>query len=138
MAELRIFFKILRPHFQNSFSQLFYIFCAKVKDTTLKSYWKPNTSVFLSTLWILSTFTHFGAFVLLWDLVSIIFTIFFMGSEVYLERCDSYDNFDLKQKFKKIIFREFCKRIHCPPIVTLALLLFLTQSRRTNHQSPIG
>ena len=50
----------------------------------------------------------------------------FIGSEVCLERCDSYGDFGFKKRKKNIfILREFCKRTHCPPIVTLALLLFL-------------
>ena len=70
----------------------------------------------------------FGPFFLLCGLVSHIFTIFVRDSEVCLERCDSYGNFGyLKKKKKKIILREFSKRTHCPPIVTLFLLLFVSQ-----------
>jgi hypothetical protein len=48
-----------------------------------------------------------------------------MGSEVYQERCDSYGNFGFKKKSNNLILREFCKRTHCPSIVTLVLLLFI-------------
>ena len=45
-ATISNFFKILGSHFQNSFVSIFcYVFCAKLKDKTLKSYWKPNNSV---------------------------------------------------------------------------------------------
>ena len=81
-------------------------------------------------------FSHFGDFLLLCDLVSIIFTKIFMGSEVCLERCDSYGNFGFKKKSNNFILREFCKRTHCPPIVTLALLLFLCKNdeKRCNNR----
>ena len=58
------------------------------------------------------------------DLLSYIFT-FFRGSEVYLERCDSYGNFGYLKKSNIFILREILKRKHCPSIGTLALLLFL-------------
>ena len=123
----------MTPHFQNSFfSTFFNVFCAKVEDGTLESYWKPNTSVLSSTSWILLIFIHFGAFLLLCGLVSIYFTIFFMGSEVCLERCNFYGNLGLKKKSNNFILREFCKRTHCPPIVTLALLLFLSKTQKKN------
>ena len=48
-----------------------------------------------------------------------------MGLEVCLERCDSYGHFGYLKKSKKIILREFCKRLHCPAIGTLTLLLFI-------------
>ena len=71
-----------------------------------------------------SHFIHFWPFLLLCRLFSNIFTIYHRGSEVCLERCDSYDNFShLKNKIN--IQREICKRRHCPPIGTLALLLYL-------------
>ena len=108
-------------------STFFYVFYAKLHDGTQKSYWKPNTSVLLSASWILQIFIHFGAFLLLCGLFSIIFQKNVMGSEVCLERCDSYGDFGFKKRKKNIfILREFCKRTHCPPIVTLALLLFVT------------
>ena len=59
-----------------------------------------------------------------------IFTISFRGSEVCLERCDSYSNFGYLNKSNIFILREISKRTHCPYIVTLALLLFLSQSLR--------
>ena len=71
---------------------MFNVFCAKLKDGTLKSYGKPNTSVLLSILLILHIYIQFWAFLLLCGLVSIFFTIFFRGSEVCLETCDSYGN----------------------------------------------
>ena len=71
-------------------------------------------------------FGQFGAFLLLCGLVSIILTNIFMGSEVGLERCDSYGNFGYLKTSKMIILREFCEGTHCPAIGTLALLLFLT------------
>ena len=77
-------------------------------------------------------FVHFGAFLLLSNLVSHIFTILFRGSELCLETIDCYSNFCYlkKKNTKKNIFipREFCKRTHCPPIVTLALILFICHS----------
>ena len=90
------FILILRPHFQNSFfSQFFcYVFCAKLKDRTLKSYWKQNTSLLLFTSWILKKISNFGQFCC--------FAAYFLllkkkiiGSEVCLERCDSYSDFGL-------------------------------------------
>ena len=48
----------------------------------------------------------------------------FKGSGVCLGRYDSYGNFGFK-KLHILILREFSKRTHCPPIVILALLLFL-------------
>ena len=82
MTKLWFFFKIPRPHFQNSFSPTFlYVFCAKLKDTTLKSYWKPNTSVLCVHNEFLQIFTNFGAFLLLCGLVSITFTKNVIGSD---------------------------------------------------------
>ena len=93
---------------------------------TQKSYWKPNSSVILSTSWILQIFVHFWSFLLLCGLVSTIFTMFFRDSEVCLEIYDWYGDFGyLTKKINIFIWREICKRTHCPPIVTLALLLFL-------------
>ena len=67
-----LFFKVnygrIKIFFQNSgttFSKQFFlnvffnVFCAKVKDITLKSYWKLNNSVLLSTLWILLLLFYF-------------------------------------------------------------------------------
>ena len=51
---------------------------------------------------ILQFFINFKSFLLLCGLVSNFFTIFFMGSEVCLERCDSYGNFGYFEK--KITF----------------------------------
>ena len=50
MAKFSIFLNIPGPHFQNSFVPIifFYVFCAKLKDGTQKSYKKPNTSVKLA------------------------------------------------------------------------------------------
>ena len=48
----------------------------------------------------LSFFGHFCG------LVSYIFTIFFMGSEVCLERCDSYGNFGYLEKNQTFLFHE--------------------------------
>ena len=61
-------------------------FCARLQNGTQKKYWKPNSSVLLSTLWILPILFIFLAFLLLSGLVSNI-------SEVCLERCDSYSDF---------------------------------------------
>ena len=49
-----------------------------------------------------------------------------MVSEVCLERCDSYGNFGFKKKSNDIILREFCEITHCPPSVTMALLLSIS------------
>ena len=76
----------------------FYVFCAKLQDGTPTSYWKPNTSVLLYASWILNFFFHFWAFLLLCSLVSHIFTNFFRGSALCLERCDSYGNFGYLKK----------------------------------------
>ena len=95
MAKLRDFFQNSETTFSKRFFLNFFfnVFCANLKERTPKNYWKLNTSVLLSTSWILQFFVHFGAFFLLCSLVSIIFTIIVMGSEVCLERCDSYGNF---------------------------------------------
>ena len=82
------------------FLNFFYVFWAKLKNRTLKSYWKPNTSVLLSTSYILQIIIHFGEFLLLWGLVSIILTIFFMG----VERCDSYGNFGYLKRNQTFLF----------------------------------
>ena len=93
-VHLRFVFKNMRPHFQNRFVPIFfYVFCARLKDWTQISYWKPNTSVLLSTSWTLQFFSHYWAFLLLCGPVSNIFTMFFRGSEVCLERYDSYGDF---------------------------------------------
>ena len=43
MAKLSIFFKLLRPHFQNSFVQFFFnVFFAKLKDKTQKKLLKTG------------------------------------------------------------------------------------------------
>ena len=76
-------------------------------------------------------FINFQPFLLLCGLVSNVFTIFFMGSEVCLERCDSYGNFGyLEKKSNIFILGEFCKRTQCPSIETLALLFFLYHKYR--------
>ena len=84
-----------------------------------KSYWKPSTSVLLSTSWILIKFSNLCAFLLLCGLVSIIFTIF-SGVQKYVWR-------DLIHTvIKHFHFRTICKRTHCPSIGTLALLFFVS------------
>ena len=125
------FFFILRPHFQNSFFLKFFsnFFCAKVKYNTLKSYWKPNISVLLSASWILQIFIHFGAFLLLCGLISITFCYFFHEFRSMSGKMWFIWWFWLFLLSKYLILREFCKRTHCCPIVTLALLLFLTLTK---------
>ena len=104
----------------------FYVFCARLQNGTQKSYWKPNSRVLLSTLWILQILVHFCEFLLLCGLVSKKFTMFFRDSEVCLGRCDSNGGFYyLKKNKNKCIWREICKRTRCPSIVTLALFLFI-------------
>ena len=131
-TQLKRKFKNLRPHFQNSFvPTIFYVFCVRLQNGTQTSYWKQNSSVILSTSWILQIiiiffYIYFWAFLLLCCLVSNIFTMFFRDSEVCLERCDSYDDFGyIIKKSNIFIWREICKRTRCPSIVTLVLLLFL-------------
>ena len=68
---------------------------------------------FYKFLSIFGHFCYFAAYILFLKI---------MGSEECLERCDSYGDFFLSNIF---ILGEFCKRTQCPPIVTLALLLFL-------------
>ena len=68
---------------------------------------------------------HFGAFLMLCCQVSKIFTIFFRGSEVCLERCESYGDLGYLKKSNIFILREICKRTYCPPLVTPVLLLFV-------------
>ena len=64
-----------------------------------------------------------GIFAALWPSV---WYFFFRGSELRLERYDSYGNFDhLEKKSNIFILGEFCKRTQCPAIETLALLFFL-------------
>ena len=85
---------------------------------TQNSYWKPNSSVLLSTSWILKKFIHFWEFLLLCGLVSNIFTMFFR---------DCFRWFLLFRKKSNIfIWREISKITGCPSIVTLTLLLFIT------------
>ena len=117
----------MRLHFQTVFSQRFFcVFCARVKDSTLKSYWKPNTSVILSTSCILPFLKiHFGAFLLLYGLVSNIFTFFFSWVQKYVWKDVIHMVVWLFKKIKQLYLREFCKRTHCPPSVILALLLFI-------------
>ena len=89
-----------------------------------KSYWKPNTSVLLSSSWISHFFEHFGAFLLLCCLFSHILT-FFSGVQKYFLK-DVINTVILSIKKKNmLILRELWKRTHCPPIVTLALLIFI-------------
>ena len=90
-AKLSMFFKILISYFEKFFST-FYVFCAKFKDGTQKSYWKPNTSALFLHHKFFKFLLIFGFFPLC-VLVSNIFTIFFSGSEVWLIRCDSYSIF---------------------------------------------
>ena len=107
-AQLRFFLKNLRPHFQNSFvpTCFFYVFSARLQKGTQKSYWKPNSSVILSTSWILQKKNHFWAFLLLCGLLSIIFTMFFGDSEVCLEIYDSYGDFDYLTNNQTFLFKE--------------------------------
>ena len=77
-------------------SQIF-VFYADLKDETKKSYWKPNSSVFTVCL---QFFLDLWAFLLLWGLISNIFTIFFRGSAIRLARCDSYGYFFSSQNSK--------------------------------------
>ena len=53
---------------------------------------------------ILQFLFNFWAFLLLGGLVSNIFTIFFRGSEVCLERFDSYGNFGYLEKNQTFLF----------------------------------
>ena len=125
MANLRIFFFNSETTFSKSFFLNFVLcFCAKLKDRTLKkNYWKPKTSVLLSTSQSLQIRIHFGAFLQLCGLFYI--NKKKIGSEVCLERFHSYGDFGSFFKSNIFILREFCKRILCLPIVKLALLLFL-------------
>ena len=85
------------------------------------NYWKPNTSVLLSTWWILQIFIRLGHFCCFVANFLLYFTIFFIGSDVCLERYDSYGNFGLKKNITNLILREFSKRAHgqdSPPIST--------------------
>ena len=52
----------------------------------------------------------FWAFLLLCNLVSNIFTIFSMGSEVCLEQCDSYGNFGYLKKKLYFFIREILRK----------------------------
>ena len=75
---------------------------------------------------ILKKFINFWAFLLLCGLVSNIFTTCFKGSEVSLERCDSYGNFGyLEKKSNIFILGEFCELTQCPSIEIQALLFFV-------------
>ena len=105
----------------------FYVFFARLQNRTQKSYWKPNSSVRLSTSWILQIFIHFWTFLLLCGLVCNIFTMFFRDLEVCLEKCDSYGDFCYLTKNQTFNFEEkfVNKKIHCPSFVTLTLLLFI-------------
>ena len=54
----------------------------------------------------LQIFMHFLGFLLLCGLVSHIFTMSFRDSEVFLERCDSYGDFDYLTKNLTFLFKE--------------------------------
>ena len=119
------FFFILRPHFQNSLFLIFF-FMFSVLNFIMKQKKLLKTKHHCTFVYVMN-FTNYCPFLgilLLYDLVSNIFTIFFRGSEVCLEKCDSCGNLGY-EKTKDFILREICKRTHCPPIVTLALLLFI-------------
>ena len=83
---------------------MFFVLGSRIKHK--KCYWKPNSSVILSTSWILQIFIHFWAFLLLCSLLSNIFTMFFRDSEVCLERCDSYSDFGYLTKNQTFLFEE--------------------------------
>ena len=102
-TQLRIFFsKNLRPLFKKSFvPTIWYVFCARLQNGTQKSYGKPNTSVLLSTLWILQIFIHLWAFLLLYGLVSNFFTMFFRDC---LERCGANGDFGYITKNQTFLF----------------------------------
>ena len=104
-AQLGLFFQKYETTFFKKFCIhiFFIVFCARLQNRTQKSYWKPNSSVLLSTSWILQLFIHFWAFLLLYTV--------FRDSEVCLVRCDSYGDFgyltkDLKKLFEEKLVKE--------------------------------
>ena len=115
----RLFFKVDLKHnckkkiekkSETTFSKqfcpnIFYVFCARLQNGTQKTYWKPNSSVILSTSWILQIFVNFWAFLLLCGLVSNIFTMFFRDSEVCMEGYDSKGDFGYLTKNLKYYWK---------------------------------
>ena len=97
MAKLRIYFKVLTTFSkQFFFSLIFFMFSvlrSRIEHKKLLKTEHQCTFIYIMNFTIFFNI-HFGAFLLLYDLVSIIFTIVFIGSEVCLKRCDSYGNFD--------------------------------------------
>ena len=117
-GEIENFSKIWEHIFYTVCSHFFYVFCAKLQDGTQKSQ--------CNFVYIMN-FTNFYPFLGIFTALRPSFYYFlkkFWGSEVCLERCDSYGSFGYSNKKKKNILREICKRTHFPSIGTLALLLF--------------
>ena len=114
----------MKPHFKNSFfPQDFFIFYVLSFRMQHKKAIENRTTVYFCLHHELKkNVVHFGSFLLLCSLVSNLFKQNFWGSEVGLERCDSYCNFFF------FLIKPFCTRTHCPPIITLALLLFLPET----------
>ena len=100
----------------------FFVFSIKISRMGQKKVIENRTAVYLKCVY--NFFFDFLAFLLLWGLISKKFTIFFRGSSIRLARCDSY--WYLVFFFKILsFFIQICKMRHCPPSVTLALLLFI-------------
>ena len=123
---MRIFFlKNVILHFQNIFVPTFFMLSMLSSRMKHKKAIENRTLVYFCLQHEFKKKMHFGAYLLLCGIVSRIFTIFFRGLEVCMAICDSYINLAIKKINKDIILREIFKRTYCPPIGTLALLLFL-------------
>ena len=124
---MRIFFKNLRPPCKRFLSQLFFMFSMLSSMMEHKKAIEKRTPVyfcqhheFYKFLSILGHFCCFAAYFLL-----------FFKKISWVQKYAWKDVIHtvilaLRKEEKNIfILREFCKRTHCPPIVTLALLLFV-------------
>ena len=102
----------------NFFVMLFMQISRMKQKKLLKTEQQCIYSVLTEKIWFLGIFAVFGP-----NFFNI-FTIFFRGSSIRLARCDSY--WYLVFFFKILsFFIQICKMRHCPPSVTLALLLFV-------------
>ena len=119
-ATLGIFFQNSETTFSKQFCPNFLCFLCKSQGWNTKKVLKTeHQCTFFSIMNFTNFYPFFGIF-LLCCIYSNIFTFFFRGSEVCLERGDSCGNFRyLKKKSNIFILREICKRTQCPPIGTL-------------------
>ena len=100
LGQIKIFFKNLRPLFQNSFVPRFFMFSVLSFRMEHKKLLKTEHQC---TFFYIMNFTSCCPF---WGIFAALrpsfyyFYIFFRGSEVCLEICDSYSNFSYWKKIK--------------------------------------